>query len=95
MSSKATFSMNPGWERQLAQVIEPGMQELARRLQAAVDGLRPIYEGKPIQQIKPALQQAWANVNDGAQITDPHLTEYAEAIRIGRRIEIRYEGIRK
>lgn len=93
MSSKVNFSMNPDWERQLAQAIEPGMQELARRLQTAVDDLRPMYEGKPVQQIKPALQQAWGNVNDGAQITDPRLTEYAEAIQSGRRIEIRYEGI--
>lgn len=91
----SNFSMNPDWERQLAQAIEPGMQELTRRLQAALDGLRPRYEGKPVHQIKPALQQAWASVNDGAQITEPHLTEYADAIRIGRRIEIRYEGIKK
>jgi hypothetical protein len=87
------FRMNPDWERQLAQAIEPQMQELARRLQAAVDGLRPVYEGKPVEEIKPALQQAWANVNEGAQITDPGLTEYAEAIRVGQPVEIRYDGI--
>jgi hypothetical protein len=89
------FSMNPDWERQLARAIEPRMQEFVRRLQAAVDGLRPVYEGKPVEEIKPALQQAWANVNDGARITDPDLTEYAEAIRIGRPVEIRYGGIKK
>jgi hypothetical protein len=92
MSMRVSFSMNPDWERQLARAIEPQMQELARRLQAAVDNLRPVYEGKPIEEIKPALQQAWAHANDGARITDPHLTEYAEAIRIGRPVEIRYEG---
>jgi hypothetical protein len=91
----ANFRMNPDWERQLKRAIEPQMQELVRRLQAAVDGLRPVYEGKPVEAIKPALQQAWAGANDGARITDSHLTEYAEAIRIGRPIEMRYEGIKK
>jgi hypothetical protein len=93
MSGK--FSMNPDWERTLARAIEPGMQELARGFQMAVDGLRPTYEGKPVEEIRPALQQAWASVNDGARITDPELTEYAEAIRIGRPVEIKFAGIKK
>lgn len=95
MSMKVNFTMSSDWERQLTRAIEPQMHEFVSHLQAAIDGLRPVYEGRPIEEIKPALQQAWANANDGARITDPHLTEYAEAIRIGRRIEIRYEGIKK
>lgn len=93
MSMNVRFSMNSDWESQLARAIEPQMQELVHRLQAAMDGLRPVYEGKPVEEIKPALQRAWANANDGAQITDPQLTTYAEAIRIGQPIEIRYGGI--
>jgi hypothetical protein len=95
MSMKGNFSMNPDWERQLASAIAPRMRELVRRLQTAVDDLRPVYEGKPIEEIMPAVQQAWANTNDGAQIAYPDLTEYADAIRIGRPVEIRYYGIKK
>jgi hypothetical protein len=93
MSIDGKFSMDPDWERKLMRAIDGGMHELAHDFQRAIDGLRPMYEGKPVEQIKPALQRAWASVNDGARITDPHLTEYAEAIRTGRPIEIKYAGI--
>jgi hypothetical protein len=95
MSIDVKFSMDPDWERNLMRAVDGGMHQLAHDFQRAIDGLRSAYEGKPVEQIRPALQQAWANVNDGAQITEPHLTEYAEAIRIGRPIEIKYTGIEK
>jgi hypothetical protein len=91
----SNFRMSTDWQRQLTRAIEPRMQELVRRCQAAVDGLGPVYEGKPVEEIKPALQRAWASATEGGQITDPHLTEYAEAIRIGRPVVMRYEGIKK
>ncbi len=95
MSIDASFSMDPNWERKLMHAIDGGMHQLAYKFQSAIDGIRAEYGGKPIEEIKPALQKAWGSVNDGAEITDPHLTEYAEAIRIGRPIEIKYAGIEK
>jgi hypothetical protein len=87
--------MNTDWERQLTQNIDSHMRELVRRCQTAIDGLRPAYEGKPVEEIKPAVQSAWTRATEGGQITDPNLTEYAEAIRIGRPIVMRYDGIKK
>jgi hypothetical protein len=94
MSTRVKFSMTPGWEGALVRLAEPRMQELTHRYQTAVDSLRLFYEGKPIEEIKPALQQAWAVVN-GGQIRDPGLTEWAEAIRTGAPIAVGYGGMRQ
>ncbi|RZU30613.1 hypothetical protein [Blastococcus saxobsidens] len=45
------------------------------------------YRGKPVSVIKPALKRAWER--DGGKITDPELTEYAQAISDGTPIKFR------
>jgi hypothetical protein len=93
MSTDAKFNTDPNWDGKLTLAIDGGLHQLASDFQSAIDGLRPAYEGKPVEQIKPALERAWAEVNNGPRIIDPHLTQYAEAIRVGRPMEIRYDGI--
>lgn len=95
MSFKATFSTNANWEHALERAVEPGTRKLAHRCQMAIDGLRPIYAERPLEEVKQALQQAWANVTDGAQIKDPLLREYANAIRAGRPVKVKYMGLKK
>lgn len=74
---------------------EGQIKRIASNLQQSLDGLRPQFEGQPIEQIKWAVAAAWSRVNDGARITDPELAEFSEAIRTGQGITIRYSGIKK
>jgi hypothetical protein len=91
----STFQMNPGWEKELLGAADAEMRKVASRLEQSLDALRQAYEGRPIEHIKPAVASAWSRTNDGARITDPQLTEFAEAIRTGRGITISYVGIKK
>jgi hypothetical protein len=56
-----------------------------------LDLLRQQFEGSPVEMIKPALKRVWEA--DGRAISDPELTEYAEAICNGTRIEVVFDGI--
>lgn len=91
----ASFKFNPGFEADLKRMAADAGRRLAADLQRAIDNLRPQYEGHPVEEIRPALASAWAGVNDGAHIDEPSLTEYADAIRTGRGIDITYGGITK
>jgi len=46
------------------------------------------HAGHPVDEVKPALQARWSAVNDGASITDPELTQYAQALSDGRRVVV-------
>ena len=45
-------------------------------------------EGQQVEAIKPVLQAEWSRVNGGS-IRDPELSEWAQHISDGRRIEMR------
>lgn len=95
MSFKAQFNTNANGDHALARAADPRMRELVRRCQVAVDGLRPIYAGQPLETIKQPLQQAWASATGGAQIKDPLLTKYAKAIQTGQAVKLKYVGLKK
>lgn len=77
------FKMNPGAEKAIADMAVKAMTD---RFQPILDTLRAEYAGQPVETIKPVLAQRWAAGNDGASITDPELTNVAQAISDGQRV---------
>lgn len=86
------ITMSDDWGGAVNRAAEAGIREMASDAEQALDALRPGYADRPIEEIKPAVAAAWARVMNG-EITDPHLTEFAEAIRTGRGIEVRFDGL--
>lgn len=75
-------------EQQLQRTAQPQIQGIADQIQQLLDRLGQQYEGQPVETIKPVLQAEWSRVNGGS-ITDPELSEWAQHISDGRRIEMR------
>ena len=75
-------------KRELARQAQPEMDRITREMTREMERLR----GLPIDQIKPALQRLFAR--DGGSITEPELSEYAQMIHEGTRIEFKADRIR-
>lgn len=83
----SSFQFN---EREFRHLIETKAQsavnDLARQQTLELDQLRQQYTGHLADEIKPALQRLFAK--DGGNITDPELSEWAQMISDGTRIEM-------
>jgi hypothetical protein len=81
----------------LRQVVEraanEGMRDYATRMQRLLDQLGRTSAGKPVDEVKRALQAAWRRAF-GKTITDPHLTAWAQGLADGRRIVVRQQQVR-
>lgn len=75
--------------RRLAQDV---VNEVADEQTRDLELLRQQFTGKPVEQIKPALQRLWASY-DGS-IDDPELSDFAQLLSDGVRIEFIPEDIR-
>lgn len=96
MGMKVEFSnFNPAeLEREVMRAAEGHLRQLASKLENALNGLGPAYKNKPVEEIKPVLQATWKRVAEG-DLDDERADAFAEAIRIGQPIEIKYGGIEK
>ena len=81
-----TFKMDPNFERNLRRQVE---KTAGPHYQQMFDRLSRQYRGKPIDQVKRAVKKAWEA--DGGKITEPDLTQWAEAIASGTRIKVRFK----
>jgi hypothetical protein len=68
--------------------VEGMRHTIAPVIQQALDDIYRTHEGKPVDEVKLALQHRWATNGEGWELTDPHLSAYAEVISEGRRIEM-------
>jgi hypothetical protein len=71
-------------ERALNKVMQDAAAQVSRQVTAQLDGLRTQYAGRPLPEIKAALQRTMRG--NGGSITDPELTQYAELIQANTRI---------
>ncbi len=78
------IKFNKGWEKKFKEEIA---ETVRKDTEAFFDSFARRYRGRPVVEIKPALQREWRQKMDGS-ITDPDLTEYATAISEGTRIRI-------
>lgn len=76
-------------QRALKKVAQQAARNMASDLTRALNALRSRYEGRPLSEVKAAVQSTWARHSGGGSITDPELTAYAEDIAAGRRVEVR------
>ncbi|MFB1427317.1 MAG: hypothetical protein DI613_18510 [Kocuria rhizophila] len=83
----ANFKMSPGWEKELEKAVRPALKDIASDYQKMFDSLSRRYKGRPVSEIKPVLRREWSRV--GGSISDPELTEYANHISEGTRIQLR------
>ena len=83
----ANFKMSPGWEKELEKAVRPALKDIASDYQKMFDSLLRRYKGRPVSEIKPVLRREWSRV--GGSISDPELTEYANHISEGTRIQLR------
>lgn len=76
----ARIEFTPGWEEELG-------RQVRRQFQEAFDVVFRRYSGHPVERVKEVLRREFKR--RGATITDPELTQYAEAISQGTRIRVR------
>lgn len=76
----------------LKRELQAGIDRVARDQTGDLDRLRRQYTGHPVAEIKPALQRLFARYN--GKITDPELSEWAQLISDGTRIEMKPGRIR-
>lgn len=88
MAKKNSFKLEID-DKALQKIAEKAAREMAAKLTRALNGLTPRYEGKPLDEVKKAVQSTWArNSGEGGSISDPELTAFAEQIQAGGRVEV-------
>jgi hypothetical protein len=77
------FKMKPGAEKAIADMAVKAMTD---RFQPILDSVHAEYAGQPVETIRRVLATRWSAENAGASITDPDLTNVAQAISDGTRV---------
>lgn len=80
------------FRREIQKQAQSAIDDLAKKRTRQLDELRRQYVGRPPAEIKPALQRIFSQ--DDGSITDPELSEYAQAISNGTRITFNAQKIR-
>lgn len=78
------FHLNPDFPRQ--------MQEQLNKLKAVLDEISTEYAGHDVEVVKTALRSRWRAVGNGADVTDPDLTNVATRISLGKRVWMEDNG---
>jgi hypothetical protein len=73
-------NLNKNFEK----LVNNSMKDIARDLQRRMDRLSVELKDKPLADAKRRLKREWER--DGGSLTDPELTEYAEILIGGGRI---------
>ena len=74
------------FEANLKKQMNAGLKRYAAKLQGALDGVHERMSGRPVEEVKTELQSTWRATTGDGDITDPHLTEFAQAISDGQRV---------
>jgi hypothetical protein len=81
------FSFDEGaFKREIEKQASSEVGRIARSMSRTLEAVRQQYQGRPIEEIKPALRCAIQR--DGGDLTDPDLSEYARLIGDGTKIEV-------
>ena len=91
MSSSFKFD-KIAFMREVQREAQKGIDQMAREQNRELERMSATYTGRPIEEIKPALQRLFSRY-DG-KITDPELTEWAQLISDGTKITLKPDKIR-
>lgn len=83
-------TMSDGWERKLKEAVAPQLEERAREMEAVLATFGAEHQAKSPEEIRPLLVDAFHS--HGWKISDPELTNFAEAISDGTRITVRVKA---
>ncbi|MFJ1993061.1 hypothetical protein [Streptomyces asiaticus] len=83
--ARSKFQFNEG---AIKKVAEQRVAKLAADLTRKLNALTAEYEGRPLDEVKTAVQQVWARETGGGSITDPELTQFAEQIAAGGQVSV-------
>jgi hypothetical protein len=90
----SSFSFDiDGFEKAFKKVGTDAFDQRAGEMQQTIDRLGRELKGQPLANAKVRLQSEWQR-SIGGSITDPELTQYAEALVDGTRIEFKTEPIK-
>ncbi|MFF1444100.1 hypothetical protein [Streptomyces sp. NPDC058295] len=84
--AKSNFNFD---DRALKKAVADGVRKMASDLTKGLNALTAQYQGRPLAEIKPQIQRVWAKHSGGGKVTDPELTQFAEQIQAGGRVEVR------
>lgn len=88
-----SFSFNDDALRRFMETeAQAALNDMAQQKTQELNLLREQFRGRPVAEIKPALQQLYAR--DGGRITEPELSEWAQMISDGVQITFTAEKIR-
>jgi hypothetical protein len=74
-------------QRALDKLAKQAVEAKAKEIQAMLDRLSRSCQGKPVDEVKRTLKREWER--DGGKITDPELSQYAEVLATGGRVQVR------
>lgn len=78
-------------EEGMRRIAEEAVNNVAVQQNQDLERLRQQYTGQPVEVIRPALQQMFTGY--GGNITEPELSDWAQLIHDGTRIEMAPEPI--
>jgi hypothetical protein len=82
----AKFEFNKG---AIDRVAREAVRNMAADLTRGLNALVATHEGRPVDEVKIAVQRVWKDRSGGGSISDPELTQFAEEIAAGRGVTVR------
>jgi hypothetical protein len=79
-------------EREVKKQAQSAIDDIAHGMTRDFDRLRQQYGGQPVEVIKPAVKRVFEK--DGGNISEPELTEYAQMISKGTKIEFKPDSLK-
>ncbi len=79
-------------EQSLKEVLQQSADEVGRQFQLELDGLYRMYAGKPPEEVKRQVREAFRRID--VKASDSEITDYATRISEGSKIRVNVEQIR-
>jgi hypothetical protein len=78
----------------IRRVANKAVADMAAKLARDLNALIPSHEGRPLDEVKRAVQDVWRRGSGGGEISDPELSQFAEAIASGQQVTVRSGGLK-
>lgn len=82
---KITFDEG-AFRREIEKQMQGALTDVSRTLERDLNGLSRSMKGQPLAETKARVKRTFES--DGGSITDPELTEYAEAVQAGTNFHV-------
>jgi len=80
------------FEDAMKKVARQGYEESARDFKRLIAGLERSHGGKPVDEVKRAVREAFRHA--GVTASESEITDYATTISEGRKIEVKVDPLR-